>query len=180
MVSSVASPPILSTLLILFSALDTGGLRMWDWVVMQVSTSMVLPCFYVLYLVRRGKITDIEIYQRRQRYIPNLIFFACALLSLILLLVFQAPAELVMVSGAGLMLLFILSVVNYLYKISAHVAAASIFAFILWRIGGNALIPGFSLIPLMAWSRLTLHRHTRGQVIAGFLAGVVVFGVVFL
>jgi len=179
-VSSVASPPILSTLMIMLSALDAGGARMWGWIVMQISTSMILPCFYILYQVRRGKLTDVEIYQRRQRHIPNLIFLACGLISWILLLVFRAPIELVMVAAAGLLLLFILSAVNFLYKISAHMAAASIFAFIMWRIGGNALIPGFSIIPIMAWSRLTLRRHTRGQVVAGFVAGAVVFGLVFL
>ncbi len=166
--------------MIMLSALDAGGGRIWGWVVMQISASMVLPCFYVLYQVRRGGLTDVEIFQRRQRHIPNLIFFICGLVSWGLLLVFDAPIELIMVGGAALLLLFILSVVNFLYKISAHVAAASIFAFIIWKIGGNALLPGLTLIPLMAWSRLTLHRHTRGQVIAGFLAGVAVFGIVFL
>ncbi len=180
MVSSVASPPVLHVLMIMLSALDAGGGRIWGWVVMQISASMVLPCFYVLYQVRRGRLTDLEIFQRRQRHVPNLIFFVCGLISWILLLVFEAPIELILVGGAGLLLLFILSTVNFLYKISAHVAAASIFAFIMLKIGGNALLPGLSLIPIMAWSRLTLHRHTRGQVIAGFLAGATVFGIVFL
>lgn len=179
-VSSVASPPILTTLLILFSAMETGGIRMWQWMFMQMSTSLLVPCFYVLYLVKHGKITDLEIYQRRQRYLPNIIFFACSLVCLVLMLIFNAPIEMIMVAAAGLLLLFVLAVVNYLYKISAHVAAASIFAFILWRIMGNALLPGLTLIPLVAWSRLTLHRHTRGQVIAGFIAGAAVFGVVYL
>lgn len=177
-VSSVASPPILSTLLILLSALDLGGIRMWQWIVMQVSTSMVVPCIYVFFLARRGKISDVEIYHRRQRYLPNLVFLGSGLISWLLLLYFNAPIELVMVSGAGLLLLFIISAVTYLYKISAHVAAASIFAFIMWRLAGNALL--LSIIPIMAWSRLTLHRHTRGQVVAGFFAAVVVFGVIFL
>lgn len=179
-VSSVASPPILTTLLILFSAMETGSLRMWQWMFMQFSTSMLVPCIYVLYLVKHGKITDIEIYQRRQRYLPNIIFLTFSLLSWVLLLIFDAPIEMIMVAAAGFLLLFVLATVNYLFKISAHVAAASIFSLILWRLMGNTLLLGLTLIPLMAWSRLTLHRHTRGQVIAGFIAGAAVFGVVYL
>jgi membrane-associated phospholipid phosphatase len=166
--------------MIFLSALNVGGMLMWQWVVMQIGASLVLPCFYVVYLVRKGKISDIEIYNRRQRYLPNLVFLGCALISWLLLVILHAPVELVMVSGAGLLLLLILSTVNYLYKISAHVAAASIFAFVMWRLMGNVLLPGLTLIPLMAWSRLTLHRHTRGQVVAGFVAGAAVFGIVFL
>jgi membrane-associated phospholipid phosphatase len=51
-------------------------------------------------------------------------------------------------------------------------------AVLVWFHFGHALLPAVSL-PLVAWSRITLHHHTISQGMAGIVLGVVVFWVAF-
>ena len=89
------------------------------------------------------------------------------------------PVLVVAMSGIFLSI-FVLSIINTYIKASIHVAsiAALIFSF-------NILYNGFFLlllflIPLIAWSRLKVHRHTMQEVIAGLLVGIFIPLVVYL
>ena len=65
-------------------------------------------------------------------------------------------------------------ILNRWIKLSGHLAFAGFTALILARICPGCAVPVGLFIPLLAWSRLTLKRHTPREVIGGLVLGVVV------
>lgn len=58
-------------------------------------------------------------------------------------------------------------------KLSGHVAVITLACtWVIWSYG-PAFLPLYVFIPLVAWSRVTLKRHTWAEVIVGFLYSVV-------
>lgn len=51
--------------------------------------------------------------------------------------------------------------ITLVYKISGHVGIATLVGLLWW--------PLLFAVPLVAWSRIVLKRHTKGEVVAGFL-----------
>jgi hypothetical protein len=62
---------------------------------------------------------------------------------------------------------------NRWIKLSAHLAFAGFTTLVLGWIGRGYAIPIALFIPLLAWSRLALSRHTFPEVIGGLVLGVV-------
>jgi membrane-associated phospholipid phosphatase len=60
------------------------------------------------------------------------------------------------------------------WKISLHAAAAAGAATMAWALLGTGL-PFLLTVPLIAWSRIRLRRHTLAQTVLGALLGFVVF-----
>ena len=78
---------------------------------------------------------------------------------------------------AGLML--VAAFLNRWIKISGHVAIATFSAVIFARINVASGVAAGLFLPVLAWSRVTLSRHTCAEVFAGFVLGFVA-GVVML
>jgi hypothetical protein len=75
---------------------------------------------------------------------------------------------------AGMML--VAAILNRWIKISGHLAFAAFSAVILARIGlAYGVVVGL-FIPVLAWSRVVLGRHTYSEVLAGCILGLVAGG----
>lgn len=68
---------------------------------------------------------------------------------------------------------------NYFYRISFHVALTTSLLILINYFSGWNLVWLFLVIPLIAWSRVRLGKHTILQVIMGFLMPVVTYALVF-
>lgn len=71
-------------------------------------------------------------------------------------------------------------VLNRWIKLSGHLAFAGFTALILGRISYACAVPLGLFIPLLAWSRLALQRHTLHEVIGGLLLGIIVGAIMLM
>lgn len=134
----------------------------------------------VFLAVRKGYFTDLDISQREQRplFFTLLAFFA--ILYFITLYYFQGPLIL-FISLAGIFFsLIVFSFVNTRIKASVHVASitALIFSFSLLYNGIFLLL--LFLIPLVGWSRVKIHRHSKNEVLIGAILGILIPLVMFI
>jgi membrane-associated phospholipid phosphatase len=134
----------------------------------------VLPLFLLLVLVRRGKVTDHHVSDRRQRAPVLLMALASILAGLLVLTAAGAPHSVVVMVLAVVAGVVVLAGISPFWKISGHAAAVSSAAVIGVLMLGPAWLPLLLLIPAVGWSRVVLRAHTAAQVIAGSLFGGVV------
>jgi membrane-associated phospholipid phosphatase len=179
-VSRIASPPLLaisSTMITAaqINASQTSGISAWWWASLIVLLTILTPSGYVFYLLKKGKVTDFDVYLRAQRFWPYIISILCAATSWLVLAVAHAPRLLVVLSGASVGQGVMMFLINQRWKISAHAAGTASAAIIIWQIFGAAGSPALLIIPLVGWSRVRLGRHSLLQVIAGALLGGGVF-----
>jgi hypothetical protein len=134
----------------------------------------------ILVAVKMGYFSDLDISKREQRpkFFLLLTLFSC--IYFLALSFFKGPLTLfVAISGIFLSIL-VFSFVNTRIKVSIHVASitALLVSFSLLYSGIFLLL--LFLIPLIGWSRLRVHRHTREEVLAGAALGIAIPLVMFM
>jgi membrane-associated phospholipid phosphatase len=139
----------------------------------------VVPFLYVVRGVRRGGLSDHHVGVRQQRPVPLLVGVASMLVGLVLLVLLDAPRDLialvaVVAAGLGLSLL-----VTLVWKLSIHAAVVSGAVTILLFVFGPPLLVVAPLVPLVCWARVAVHDHTPAQTLAGAVLGATVAAVVF-
>ncbi len=174
-VSEIFAPAVLLTLFLAAAALQSAA---WPGSVLlaavAVAFTTALPLLGVLLLVRRGRLVDHHISDRRQRS-PVLAGTLVSIgVGLALLVALDAPRLLVVAVICTVAGVVSVLVVNLWWKLSAHSAVAVFVA-----VGALGLV-GVSAVPLMlvpaavGWSRVRLSAHTPGQVVAGSVVGAVI------
>jgi hypothetical protein len=131
------------------------------------------PIFFVTFMVRNGRISDLHMRESRERYIPYSIAIIGGLVCAIIFWQYGADPMLYLLTLVTIVELAIMLVGTLFIHISFHAAGmASV-------ISATALIFGFSkglvflpLLLLVVLARLVLERHTPAQIILGALIGV--------
>ncbi|SCE92645.1 phosphatase PAP2 family protein [Micromonospora mirobrigensis] len=181
LVTEVFAPAVWAAAMPLVVAVQAAGwVRGPLWGLLAVFFSAALPYAVVRLAVRRGRLTDHHIGVREQRRGPLLFGMVCVLVGLALLTAFDAPRQLVAMVVVILAVLAVVTAVNQVWKLSVHCAVAAASVTVLAVLLGPALLAGYPLVALVAWSRVRLGDHTRAQVVAGTVAGVAVAAPVFL
>lgn len=170
-VSRAAEPPVVAFIAQLLIAVRVGTRAAWIWTGIGLAVGLLLPVSFILAGVRAGKIGDVDIYARRQRYAPYVLSIATSALVFAAMSAFKAPALLRVYALAGLLQLSILFVFNLRWKISNHTATVSSFAVLLIYLFGTLAGPAALLPALVAWSRVVLHRHTPAETAGGIAVG---------
>lgn len=176
-VSRLASPPLVVSAIMIAVASGLGG-SAWAWGGVYLLVAVLAPLSYLVMLVRRGLVTDLDVRLREQRARPLLLTILCSVLAFLLLLVGTAPASMVTVAGCLLLQALIIYAITLRWKISVHCAVAAGVATTIWAVWGQPAALLFGL-PLVAWSRIRLRCHSLLQTIAGALLGLSVFVTVF-
>lgn len=137
----------------------------------------ILPLAYLFYLLRREKVTRLDVPLREQRTIPYLISVLIYIAGFVALISVGAsvPVNALMFCYATNTLA--ISAINIKWKISAHAMGASGPLTALAITFGREVLPLFLLVLLVAWARIELKAHTRSQVTAGALLGILLTGV---
>jgi hypothetical protein len=149
------------------------------WAAVAVLFVSALPLAVVLVGVRRGRWTDHHLRDRGQRRVPLLIAVTSLGVGGVILLVWQAPRDLLaLVAAMGVGLLTVL-VVTHWWKISVHSAVAAGTVTVLVSVFGLPLLVLAPVAGLSGWSRTVLDDHTPAQVLAGMLLGTAVAATVF-
>lgn len=151
-------------------------------------TTALLPALAILFLRKRGVVTDLDVSIRSQRIIPYVIFVVSYLVTVLLLIRVALPWTVVKLYLGSLVSIFIASLITLRWKISAHTMAygcltASAFVVCLeqrinplWFFVVLLLLAG-----LQATSRVYLKAHSLAQTGGGFALGLAcVCGIYFL
>lgn len=136
------------------------------------------PLAALVYLARRGRITDHHVGKRTQRAPILLGTMGSVVVGLLLLLLVGAPQPLITMTLSVLAGLLLVMLVNLAWKLSVHAAVSMFFAVAMvltFPGAGVALaVPAFAVPLVVGWSRVRLGAHTPLQVLAGYAAGLVI------
>lgn len=174
LVSNVGSPPVLASMVVALTAFKLSSARAWMWAGVYLLLGVLTPFLYVVWLVKRGDVTDIDVRLRKQRVQPLLVTITCTGLAWLVLTLGLAPSAMIVVAGALWFQAVAVFAITLRWKISVHVATAAGATAMAWAHLGTPL-PLALVVPLVAWSRVRLRRHTLPQTVAGALLGFVIF-----
>lgn len=134
----------------------------------------------VVILFKRGYFSDLDISKKEQRPLFFLLISVFAICYFLGLFYLQGPLVL-FISLSGLF--FSLLVFSFLVtkvKASIHVATITAMIFSLSVLYGGQFFLLLFLIPLIGWSRIKIHKHTRTEVMVGGLLGIIIPIVMFV
>lgn len=141
---------------------------------------MSIVGIFVIFGVILGFFSDMDISKREER--PLLFAFAgiVSTLYLISLLVFNAPKVLLVIASAICLGLVIIAIVNRKIKASIHVATISSLISSVAIVYGGVFLFAFSIIPIIAWSRVRTKKHTLLEAIAGGILGIALTIIIYI
>jgi hypothetical protein len=131
------------------------------------------PLLYIIIGVRLGKLSDIDVCRRTQRFGPFIFGIVSVMIGWLFLILTNGPRNLQTVMIITIFSGIMMMVITLWWKISMHASSFGGVATMLTVLYGAVMLPLFVLLVLVSWSRVVLRRHTVPQVIAGALAGIV-------
>jgi membrane-associated phospholipid phosphatase len=174
LVTNLGSPPVLAVVIVALTASTLSSPGVWIWAGIYLLLAVLLPLLHVVWLVKRGRVTDLHLRVRAQRIQPLLVAITCGGLGWLVLVLAPAPAALSIFAAALWLQTAAILAITLRWKISVHTAAAAGATTVAWALLGTAL-PFLLTVPVIAWSRIRLRRHTLPQTLAGALLGFLVF-----
>lgn len=141
--------------------------------VAMVGAFTILPLLVLMVRqVRRGVWQTADASHKAERRTLYAVGGIVALALLSFLLLFRSESFLIRGTAGILAMLAVCALVTRWIKVSLHMAFAALATTTLILIGSSTgwfLLP---LVPALAWSRLTLGRHTLREVLLGLMIGV--------
>ncbi|MEM7531832.1 MAG: hypothetical protein AAF639_06640 [Chloroflexota bacterium] len=172
-ISQIGSPPILSMVGILLSATILGTLGAWLWATLYTMVAVIAPTLYVVWLAKTGRVTDIHLPLREERTLPMIFTLFAGLFAWFVLAIGNAPQLLLLIAAINGIQSIIFLFITLRWKISFHCTmAAQLSVLSLLLFGWNIGTPVVFSVPLIAWARVHLQRHTIAQTVAGSVLGV--------
>lgn len=173
-ISDVVSPPVVWAIMTFPIAFrdaesNTRGIL---WAAIYVFMVCILPVLYIVWLVKRGHVTDIHLPRRQERIRPFLMTIACSIAVLGLFRLMNVSRTMDFYAMSTLLQVILLALITMIWQISIHTMSISgvVVTIGIWFSGLLALF----LIPLVlvvSLARLQLGRHTVPQVVAGAALG---------
>ncbi len=180
-VSQLLSPPSVMMALLLTIAFTAPRPSVWIYALVYLLFAMLLPLLFIVWQVRKGRITDVDVQLREQRKWPQLVSIGGTLIAYLIISANGGPQPMLLLSAASLLQATAFYVITMRWKVSVHTATvAGVLVMLVWLFGPAALAAS-PLLLLAAWSRVRLGRHSVGQTIAGAALGAFTFlGACFL
>jgi membrane-associated phospholipid phosphatase len=179
--SNILNPFLVGVALIVlfsFKATATTGEAV-KWALLTASVGLLPLTVIIIYLLRQGKLDDFFISAREQRTRIYLMGTVSTVAGLILLSRLQAPQILLSGFIAAISVMVIFMLINLWWKISVHTGFIAASSAILVMLYGWAAAATIALIPLTAWSRVKLDRHSLAQAIGGAVLATVIAIIVY-
>lgn len=149
--------------------------------------TFVLPTLIILLLKKTKIISSIELGKREERTYPFLIVAGFYYLTYRLFLNYQLPVAFYTVLLSSAFVVIITLLINFFWKISAHLMGIGSFIGALLALNFNYGIDYLNLIiifillaGLLGYSRLKLEAHSPSQIYTGFSVGFVISFILFL
>jgi len=171
-VSIVGHPFAMAMVMVLGAALRFGTPREAFRTLLLVTLIALVPVAVLMVRqVRRGSWTHVDASNRAER--PLLFAVGIVALAVLLgaVLVFRPGSFLVRGVAGVLIMLAVCAVATRWIKVSLHMAFGALATTTLLFLGSPAGWVLLAVMPVLAWSRLALERHTFAEVAMGLLVG---------
>ncbi len=142
--------------------------------VAALTFACALPLAVVLLMVRRGHVTDHHIRVREQRPLPLAVGMASTTCGIGLLVLIDAPGELLAVVISMLIGLAVALLISLRWKASIHLAVWCGSVSVMSAIASPWWLTAFAAAPAIAWARVTIKDHTWPQTLGGAAFGTAV------
>jgi len=180
-ISNLFSPPLIALSCIIITALATQSESTFFWILIFIALLIIPPTAYVLTLVHRGKVSDFHMNIREERTRPLFVILAYVALVFLVMYIVGAPRLMLIVTAAALIQILLVFIITLRWKISGHCTSAAGLAFLTLALYGENVLPLTLIVPVIAWSRIRLGRHTFPQTLAGsFLGAATVIIILYL
>jgi membrane-associated phospholipid phosphatase len=173
-ISIVAHPFVLMLLVVTVSAVKLQGGRGGAGTLLLAVAVVVVPLWaFMLWKWRSGKWSTVDASIAKER--PPVYWLALLLVAVLTLLLGLTSGWTPLLRGCAAVaaMLAISLALNRWIKLSNHMAFAAFAAVVSLRLELSLGIALLIVVPFLAWSRLTLSRHTWSEVVAGVLLGAV-------
>ena len=174
LLSLLLHPVAVATMLFLALCLHYAPRRFWLLFGLSLLFVLVLPVAITLGMRAAGRVSNSDITERRERLLPYTLITAGYLAGAAVLRLVGAPREVVAAMACYFTVTAVCTAITAFWKISMHMAgiAGPVVAASL-LLPKTALL-SIALVPLLAWARLVLRRHTPAQIAGGALTSAVV------
>lgn len=170
-ISNVFSPPLIALACIVITAYAAGTDSTLWWILVFIALLIIPPTVYVLSLVHRGEVSDFHISVREERKKPLLVILTYTAAVFAVTYLLGAPRLMIVVTAAALIQILLVFLITLKWKISGHCTSAAGLVLLSVILYGEALIPSTLIVPVIAWSRIRLGRHSFAQTLAGSFLG---------
>lgn len=170
-VSDATRLPLLAVPLFLIVGLDADGWRGLLWAILALSLTSGLSLLYLVYLVRSGRVRDPKRISRKERVRPLWTVAGLHAAAWVLVTLLGAPVELRAVLLAYAFATAAFALLTPVINISLHAAGVTGATMALVWVFGAWGVAAALLIPPVWWARITLKRHTVGELALGTLVG---------
>lgn len=167
-ISYIFGPPtwMLISLFLFFQRSNLEGYWFWLLFFGTIVLECIVPLAALAYLMRRKKVTDIDMTNRKERYVMIFVCLA-AIFKVSILSYLLGDMGMLKVQLFFFFVVLVNGLITFRWKISFHAAANTIGPMIIVLIGGPQYWPLFAILPAVCWSRLYLKKHTFWQLVAG-------------
>ncbi|MEI7811912.1 MAG: hypothetical protein WCJ01_05735 [Ignavibacteria bacterium] len=174
-ISTTFVPPSFTILLLPFFAFvfESTLRNQMTIILVALTFGFSFQIIMVMYLIRKGKVVDIDATLKEERSLPFSIAIILYTPGLFILLYFNINIITVSFWFCYISDTLILILINRYWKISAHAIGASGPVAALTLVSPKTGFFFFLLLIIICWSRIKLKKHTLLQVIAGSLFGFV-------
>lgn len=171
LISDLFSPPLIGLITFLLVGLYVGTASGWLWISGFIGTMLVAPTLYVIWMVKTGQAVDFHLPNREERIQPLCFTVLVTLISCLAAWRLGASEFVLLVGYINIVQSIIVLIITLRWKISVHCTAAAMFTMMFLYLYGTAALLVAPIVPIIAWSRLHLRRHTLNQSIGGALLG---------
>ncbi|MEN9406809.1 MAG: hypothetical protein RLZZ455_25 [Candidatus Parcubacteria bacterium] len=148
------------------------------WTFFSVVFLLMIGAF-VFYEVKRHVFSDIDVSKKEQRPLFFVYVIFVSLLYLGSLVILRGPFSLFIAVGGVLGSAVALGFVNRKIKASLHVATVSAFFTVFALLYGGMYVLLLLAIPIVAWSRITIKRHSLKETVVGCVMGIMLTLIVY-
>ncbi|MDR9399417.1 hypothetical protein [Salibacter sp.] len=148
--------------------------------------TFLLPVGLILYLLRTKRITDIQVTNREERWLPIILTTLFYVTTYYLLDEFGMNRIVMLMLGAAILSIIAAFFINLVWKISMHMVGLGGLAGVFYGMAQVLNVPVVLVLLLLilvsgivGYARLTLKQHTLNQLLAGAVLGFIVSYLVF-
>lgn len=174
-ISLLGSPPMMALYAMIAIALALNTRRIWFWAGLYLVLAVLIPLIFLIVQVRLGNVTDMDIHLREQRQgslLTTALGSAVTWIAMATWGAHQAVHFMVSLAVAQWLAIYLITL---RWKISVHSTSAMGISLFVFRTFGASVLPVFLTVPLVAWSRVKLRRHSPLQTLAGIGLGTALF-----
>lgn len=135
---------------------------------------------FVIFGIYKGFFSNFDVSNREERPRLFLVGGIVGILYLFTLTLLNGPRVLFILVLGILLGVVIIGILSRRFKASIHTASISAFSLSMVILFGLNYIPMLFLIPLMAWARVKLNKHTPAEVLVGGFLGLTLTIIVYI